>query len=146
MNQEQMLEMRAVLREMTDAPEILNVVAGVDAVSFTSNDGTVRKFTIDGKKEKIDIGTAKIDATSKWDAGRLVQEISVGSLKLERTFQVTEEGHQMIVAVTVQGGERGAQGGSRNGASGGQGGSRGGPAGGPGARAPVKAIYDKAGS
>ncbi len=123
MSQEQMLEVRAVLREMTEAPDVLNVVAAVDAVSFTSEDGTVRKFTIDGKKEKIDIATAKIDASSKWDTGRLVQEISVGSLKLERTFQVTEEGHQMVVTVTVQGG--------------------GGQARGQTARAPVKAIYDR---
>ncbi len=120
--EDQMLEARAVLREMTDAPQVLNVVATTETVSFTTDDGTVRKFDINEKKEKVDLGTAKVDATTKWDGGRLSQEIAIGQVKIDRTFQVTDEGNQLIVTVTTQG--------SRNG--GGQGGG-----------APIKAIYDR---
>jgi hypothetical protein len=126
---EQMLEARAVMREMSDPPQVLNVVASADAVSFTSDDGIVRKFAIDDKKEKVDLGTAKIDATTRWDNGRLTQDIEVGGVKITRVFQVTEEGHQMIVTVSMPGGRRGGQGGG------------GAPA---VASGPVKAIYDKA--
>ena len=120
--QDQMLEARAVLREMTDAPQVLNVVATTETVSFTTDDGTVRKFNINEKKETVDLGTAKVDATTKWDGGKLSQEIAIGQVKIDRTFQVTDEGNQMIVTVTTQA--------SRNGT--GQGGA-----------APIKAIYDR---
>jgi hypothetical protein len=120
MSQEQMLQARAVLREMTQAPDLLNVVASAEAVSFTSDDGTVRKFAVTGKKETVDLGTAKVDVTTKWNGAQLAQEIALGQLKIGRTFQTTDEGHQLIVTVTAQGAGRGPGG------------------------APVKAIYDKA--
>ena len=124
-NQEQMLEARAILREMTQAPAVLNVVASAETVSFTSDDGTVRKFAITGKKETVDFGTAKVDVTTRWNGAQLAQDITVGQLKLSRTFQVTDEGHQLIVTVTTpSGGGRGA--------------------GGAGGGAPIKAIYDRA--
>ena len=127
---EQMLEARAVVREMTDAPQVLNVVAAAEKVSFTTDEGIVRKFAIDEKKEKVDLGTAKVDVTTKWDSGKLSQDIELGSLKITRVFQVTDEGHQLIVTVSMAGGRRGGQG----------------AAGGGPAAAPMKAIYDKAGS
>ena len=98
---EQMLEARAVVREMTDAPQVLNVVASAEKVSFTTDEGIVRKFAIDEKKEKVDLGTAKVDVTTKWDSGKLSQDIELGSLKITRVFQVTDEGHQLIVTVSM---------------------------------------------
>jgi hypothetical protein len=140
-NNEQMLEARAVIREMSDAPQVLNIVASVDAVSFTTDEGIVRKFAIDDKdkKEKVDLGTAKVDVTTRWDSGKLSQDIEIGSVKILRVFQVTDEGHQLIVTVSMPGGRRGAPG--AGGAWGGSGAAMAGPA--PGS-APVKAIYDKA--
>ncbi|MFI5179589.1 MAG: hypothetical protein ACHQO8_13545, partial [Vicinamibacterales bacterium] len=124
-NQEQMLEARAVMRELTQAPAVLNVDASADAVSFTSDDGTVRKFAVTGKKETVDFGTAKVDVTTRWNGAQLSQDLAVGQLKVTRTFQLTDEGHQLIVTVTPQTGGRGANG---QGA----------------AAAPIKAIYDRA--
>jgi hypothetical protein len=152
MSQDQMLEARAVLREMSDPPQVLNVVASPDSIQLTSDDGTVRKFTTNGKKEQVDLGTAKIDSTSSWGDGKLTQDISIGSLKIERTFQVTDQGNQLIVAVTMPAGRNGGGGGGGANTSGGNGGanSRGGSGGGGQASgtsssmAPIKAIYDRA--
>jgi hypothetical protein len=146
-----MAEARAVLREMDDPPQILNVVASAETISFTSDDGTVRKFAIDDKKEKVDLGTATVDATTRWDSGKLSQEIDIGGLKITRTFQVTDEGNQMIVTVSTQGGGGGGRGGQGANARGGQGaggssgsgGSGANGGGGMGGSAPLKAIYDK---
>jgi hypothetical protein len=142
LSNEQMLEARAVMREMMDAPDLLNVVASTEAISLTTGDGIVRKFAIGDKKEQVDLGTAKIDVTTKWDNGKLTQDIELSSLKMTRTFQVTDEGHQLIVTVSNAGSRRGGQGGNVQSAGGGQG-AGGGQA--PG-MAPIKAIYDKAGS
>ncbi|HKW01188.1 MAG TPA: hypothetical protein VJN96_15290, partial [Vicinamibacterales bacterium] len=136
LSNEQMLEARAIMREMMDAPDVLNVVASTEAVSFTTDEGIVRKFAIDGKKENVDFGTAKVDVTTKWDNNKLSQDLELGSLKMTRTFQVTDEGHQLIVTVSTGGGRRGGQG---AGPGGGQGGGQ------APAAAPMKAIYDKAG-
>lgn len=149
MSQDQMLEARAVLREMSDPPQVLNVVASPDSIQLTSDDGTVRKFTTNGKKEQVDLGTAKIDSTTSWGDGKLTQDIAIGSLKIERTFQVTDQGNQLIVAVTMQGGRNGAGGASSRGGNGGansRGGSGGGgqTSGSSSSMAPIKAIYDRA--
>jgi len=149
MSQDQMLEARAVVRELSDPPQVLNVVASADSIQLTSDDGTVRKFTTNGKKEQVDLGTAKIDSTSSWGDGKLTQDIAIGSLKIERTFQVTDQGNQLIIAVKMQGGRNSGGGGSSAGsagsstnARGGSGASQGG--GGMSSMAPIKAIYDRA--
>jgi hypothetical protein len=149
MSQDQMLEARAVLREMSDPPQVLNVVASPDSIQLTSDDGTVRKFTTNGKKEQVDLGTAKIDSTSSWGDGKLTQDISIGSLKIERTFQVTDQGNQLIVAVRMPGRNGGGGGGASSPGGNGGANSRGGSGGGgqtsgPSSGAPIKAIYDRA--
>ena len=71
----------------------------------------MRKFAIDEKKEKVDLGTAKVDVTTKWDAGKLTPgHRVVGSLKITRTFQATDEGHQLVVTVDSDAPGAGAEG------------------------------------
>ena len=84
---EQMLEARAVIREMTDAPQVLNVVASADAVSFTTDEGIVRKFAIDDKKEKVDLSTAKVDVTTRWDSGKLTRTSSSARSRSRASFK-----------------------------------------------------------
>lgn len=121
-NQEQQLAARGLLREVSEPPDVLNIVASATDVSFTDSEGTVRRFTISGKKESTDLGTAKVDARTSWSAGALTQELETGQLKVTRTYEVTVEGHQMLVTVSVQGGARLA---------------------GPGSAAPMKFVYDR---
>ena len=76
-------------------------------MTLTDDEGRVRKFAANDKKQKVDIGVAEVDAKTKWDAGVLTTEMTVGSLKVTTTYQVTVEGHQMVVTSQMQGGGRG---------------------------------------
>jgi len=129
MSSEQMLDMRALAREMAEAPETLTIVSSPNDVSFTDDQGVVRKFKTNDKKEKIEISGAKIEATSKWEGQVLQQELTAGQLKVKTNYQTTVEGNQLVVTISAEGG------GSRGG---------GGGAGGNGtARPPIKRIYDR---
>jgi hypothetical protein len=113
-----MLQVRALLRETREAPAQLAIVASLTAVSLTDDQGRVRKFRANGKKEKVELGTAEVDTKTKWAARALTQEMSASGLKVLVTYQVTVEGHQLVVAIGAQGG-------------------------GQGSSAPVTRIYDK---
>jgi hypothetical protein len=86
----------------------------------------VRKFTTNGKKETIDLGTAQVDGVSKWDNGILTVELTGGSFKLTETYQVTVQGHALVVEL------KSATGNKNNGAAVGS------------TAVPIKRIYDKA--
>jgi len=118
---EQALEARALGREVAEPPARITVVVADEATTFTDDQGVVRKFTTNGKKESIDLGGAHVDSVSKWDNGVLTIELTAGSVKVTETYQVTVQGHEMVVELKSTGGPRG------------------------GANAvPVKRIYDKA--
>jgi hypothetical protein len=103
------LELRAMLREANQPPELLNIVVGPQVISFTNHEGVVRKVTANGKKEKVDLTTADVDSTTRWEQGTLVQDMKVGSVKVRRTWHVAPETRQLIVGVTVDYGNRNAQ-------------------------------------
>jgi hypothetical protein len=96
-NAEQGLQTRALLREMAEPPAQVTVVVDEDSTTFTDDQGAVRKFTTNGKKESIDLGTAKVDSVSKWDGGTLTVELTGGSFKLTETYQLTVQGHALVV-------------------------------------------------
>ena len=119
---QQMLQMRALMRDTSEAPAQLVIVATPTDVTLTDDEGHVRKFVANDKKQKLDIGTAVVDARARWDGGSFTTELSLGSLKVTTTYQVTVEGHQMVVTSQSQGGGRAT----------------------PAAPAPVTHTYDKA--
>jgi hypothetical protein len=120
-NSEQTLDARALTREVAEPPARLTVVITDDTTTFTDDEGVVRKFTTNGKKESIELGGAHVDSVSKWEFGVLTIDLTAGSVKLTETYQVTVQGHEMVVELKTTGGPRG------------------------GANAvPVKRIYDKA--
>jgi hypothetical protein len=125
---EQGLQTRALLREMAQPPGQVTIVVADGTTTFTDDQGVVRKFTTDGKKESIDLGSAKVDSVSKWDGGTLTVELTGGNFKLTETYQLTVQGHALVVELK-----------SANSASTRTSGS--------GASAvPVKRIYDRADS
>jgi hypothetical protein len=124
-NTEQGLQRRALLREMAQPPDQVTIVVTDSTTTFTDDQGAVRKFTTDGKKESIDLGTAKVDSVSKWDGGTLTVEMSGGNFKLTETYQLTVQGHALVVEL------KSATSGSKNTNA---------PV---GSAVPVKRIYDK---
>ena len=124
-SQAQMAEARAVMREVSQAPAQVTIVSDEKSVIFTDAAGVVRKFTTDGKKEKVDVLTTKVDAVTKWDGATLTQELTIGQLKVTRTWQVTKQGDMLVETVKADAG-----GGGRSGSSSGT---------------PLKFIFDRAG-
>ena len=117
-----MAEARTVLQEVGQPPQQVTIVTDEKTVIFTDGEGLVRKFTTDGRKEKVDIVTAKVDAVTKWDGAMLTQEMTVGKLKVTRTWQLTKQGDMLVETVRTDGA------GSRSGSAG----------------APIKFIFDRA--
>jgi hypothetical protein len=118
------VQMRALLREMADQPAQETIVVTPDTTTLTDDRGVVRKFATNGKKEPIDLGAVQVDAVSKWDSGVLTVELSAGSLTLTETYQLTIQGHELVVALSSS--------------------NSGSHQGGVPTPAPVKRIYDKA--
>ena len=93
-------------------------------MTFTEADGAVRKFSTDGRKETVDLGGAHAETATKWETGTLTQDLTVGQLKVTRTWHVTEQGNEVVETVKIEGaGGRGASGGAT----------------------PLKFIFDRAG-
>jgi hypothetical protein len=95
-------QQHALLRELTLVPERLVIVVTDESVEFTDQDGVVRKFVTNDKKQSIELGATKVDAQSKWDASVLTIVLSAGSAKLTETFRLTVQGHMLVEELAVQ--------------------------------------------
>jgi hypothetical protein len=94
------LRTRAIYRELTVPPRELSITATLASVSFMDEDGVLRVVSTNGKKEKLDLGTAVVDAKSRWDAAALMIEMeATSSLKLICTFDLAPTGRQLLVTL-----------------------------------------------
>jgi len=113
-NAEDLIKMRALRRELSEPPDVLTIVVGASDVTMTDGHGLTRKFKTDAKKQEIELEPGvKIEATSKWDADVLTQELTAGQLNVTETYQVTVQGHMMVITI-----ESNAGGGRNRGGSG----------------------------
>lgn len=106
-NPEQALQMRVLMREVTQPPDELTIVVTATQVTFTDGMGVIRRFQTNDKKEKVEFGTAKIDAKTKWDKDVLTFAMTAGQLKVTETYQARAEGSQLVATVKAEGGGRG---------------------------------------
>lgn len=102
-NSDQMAAMRAAMREAGQTPDILNIVVSGDVVSFTTDQGVVRRFTANGKKEKIELGDVKVDCVTSWNHDTLTQEMKAGGATITRTWQVVTDGQQLAITISTTG-------------------------------------------
>jgi hypothetical protein len=107
LSSEQTLQLHALMREVNQPPEILNIVTSAQVVTFTTGEGVVRKFTANGKKEKVDLTSADVETITRWDQNTLTQDLKVGLVKVTRSFQTTEQGNQLVITVATENGGRG---------------------------------------
>jgi hypothetical protein len=109
MSDEQKQEMerrRALMRELLQPSDRMNVTVESDIVTFTESDGRVRKFKTDGKKEKHQFDNGTVETKSKWDNGGLVIEADLqNGMKLTQTYSVAAgEKRQLVLATKMEGG------------------------------------------
>jgi len=102
---EAVLQARAALREVQPPPASLFINFSATDVTFTTTDGTIRRFATDGKRQNLQLGDVRASTTTTWmPNGTLSQELQGGPLRLFRKWAVSDDGTQLIVTVRAEGG------------------------------------------
>jgi hypothetical protein len=97
--EERNIRVRALYRELLEAPEALTLSVTLATAAFDA-DGATRRVNINEKKEKLDLGTALVDSRTRWDGTALTIELDGGAgLKIVETFELSPTGTQMLVTV-----------------------------------------------
>jgi hypothetical protein len=117
MSDEQKQEMergRALMKELLQPSDRMNVTVENDIVTFTESDGRVRKFKTDGRKEKHQFDNGTVETKSKWDNTGLVIETDLrNGMKLTQTYTIAAgEKRQLVLATKMEGGGGGMSHGS----------------------------------
>ena len=97
--------MRDLMRELMTAPARLTIVQRDDAVSFTDDDGHVRKFVANGKDEKHQLTSGTLETTSRWKDGAMVIAWETGrGPTVVRRYRIEPTTKQLVVETTMKGG------------------------------------------
>jgi len=99
LSSDDVLKLRAVRREFSDPADVLTIIASPSTVTFTSNQGVVRKFATDGKKHEMDLLTAKVDVTASWDEEALTELWEAGRIRVLARYQVTVQGKMLVLSL-----------------------------------------------
>jgi hypothetical protein len=92
------LALRAFMRELAEPPEVLTIVVAPSEVTMTDERGAVRKIRTDGKKQKVDFGPGAIMETkASWDHDILALELGSGDAMITATYQVTVDGRMLVM-------------------------------------------------
>ncbi|PYQ73334.1 MAG: hypothetical protein DMG04_14250 [Acidobacteria bacterium] len=94
------------MRDIINPPNHLVVTQTDSMVVMTGPDGRTTRLSPDGKKVKDE--NTGIERRTRWDAGKLVSEISgAGGMKLTETYALVPETHQLRISVQIEGGRGG---------------------------------------
>ena len=95
--------MRDAIRDVMSAADHLTIVGTESMIIITSSDGRTVRLSPDGKKIKDE--NTNVERRTRWDAGKLVSEISgLGPGKITQTFATDPDGRQLRVTVMMEGG------------------------------------------
>jgi hypothetical protein len=107
MDPENMARMRQAMRDVTEPSDHLTITETESMVVLTDKDGRTTRLSTDGKKVKDE--NTKIERKTRWEAGKLVSEISGASpRKVTQTFAVEPDARQLRIVVNIEG-SRGEQ-------------------------------------
>ena len=106
-DREAMERQRALVRELLEPLPRITVTSDAESVTFTVADGRVRKYRLDGKKEKHQFDNGTVDTKSKWENDQLtIETSSPGGTKLVETYSVNDQ-HQLVIEARFEGGRGG---------------------------------------
>ena len=98
---------RALMHELLEPLPRLTVTAEGDVVTFTAADGRVRRYRVDGRKEKHQFDNGTVDTKSKFENGLLtIETSSPGGAKLVDVYSVNDQ-HQLVIETKLEGGRGG---------------------------------------
>ena len=104
-NAEDVQRLRNALRDELEAPERLTIVESGSTIILTAGDGRTTRLSADGKKVKDE--STKVERRTKWDAGKLVSEVSgLGQGKIVETYALDAEHKQLKVTLNIEGAQQ----------------------------------------
>ncbi len=104
-NPEDVQRLRNALRDELKAPEHLTIVESGSTIILTAEDGRTTRLSADGKKIKDE--STNVERRTKWEAGKLVSEISgLGQGKILETYALDAEHKQLHVTLDIEGSQR----------------------------------------
>lgn len=102
MDPEVQARLRAAMRDITNPPDHLTIAETDSTIILTGPDGRTTRLSADGKKIKDD--NTGIERKTKWDAGRLVSEISgPAGMKATETYALNADLHQLRLTTQIEG-------------------------------------------
>jgi hypothetical protein len=122
-DKQEMQRIRDLIQETLAAPPRLAIEENGQVVTFTDDEGHVRRFTSNGKPEKHQLTSGTVDTRTRWEDNALVVEIEIPhGMKLSRHYALSVAGdaRQLVVTTEIQGADRGSG----------------------GKQSPLKAVYD----
>jgi hypothetical protein len=94
--------LRNALRDEMQAPDHLTITQSETTVVITAGDGRTTRLSTDGRKIKDE--STGIDRKTKWNAGKLISEISgLGQGKITETYSIDAERKQLHVTLQIDG-------------------------------------------
>ncbi len=94
--------LRDALRQELQAPDHMTIVSSGTTMIITTPDGHTTRLATDGSKVKDD--STGIERKTKWDAGKLVSEVSgLGRGKITETYSVEPDAKQLHVKLEIDG-------------------------------------------
>jgi hypothetical protein len=104
-NPEDAQRLRNALRDELEASEHLTIVESGSTIIMTAGDGRTTRLSADAKKIKDE--STGVERRTKWDAGKLVSEISgLGQGKILETYALDAEHKQLHVTLDIEGPQR----------------------------------------
>ena len=95
-------EMRALVRDLLEVPEMLRIKVSDDAVTFTDDLERERIYPIDGKKRKYRLGAASFEAKLYWSGAQLKKDIEGPyGFRMSETYFLSEDGTRLFVIIRV---------------------------------------------
>jgi hypothetical protein len=100
-DREEMARRREALREILNPPDHLTIVQTDNMIVMTGPDGRTTRLSPDGKA--VTDESTKISRKTRWDAGRLLSEISgFGSGRITETYSVDPAHQQLRLVVQLK--------------------------------------------
>jgi hypothetical protein len=122
MSDAQVAQLKEINRVMGQTSVQITIQTTPNDVTIVGGAGT-DKLSTDGKKQDVQMGTAKVTSKTKWDKNQLKQEVTVADAKFTRTWQVSADGKQLVLTSKLERAADGAAAGV--------------------ATRPIKFVYDK---
>lgn len=104
-NQPMLQGAKALVQLMIDIAEMprrLTLTAAEDTFSTIDDYGVMKRFSTTNKPEKIDYRGSKASFRTRWEEGRLIQDITGDAIELTRTFQTSPDGKHLTVTLTIR--------------------------------------------